>query len=113
MSSPQDIANLAKTNQKLVSPDSSFPIVTLASGQKVPTGTVATLLHNIRLYDKIISAGEEASSEEKEQLEREIKSAVPVLGKLGFFELFSTEEGAAGKSEGRRLVGVEGRALGF
>jgi hypothetical protein len=111
MSTSREIEDLAKTNQKILSSDSSFPIVTLASGQKVPTGTVATLIHNIRLYDKIVAR--DGSEEEKEQLAKEIKSAVPVLGNVGFFDLFSTDEWTAGKSEGRRLVGIEGKRLGL
>lgn len=109
MSASQEIQDLAKTNQKILSSDSSFPIVTLVSGQRVPTGTVATLLYNIRLYDRIVA--ENGSEEEKEQLSKEIESAVPILGNLGFFDLFSTDEWAAGKSKGRILVGVEGKRL--
>ena len=37
--------------KKILPPNSSFPVVTLASGQKVPTGTAGTLLYNIRAYD--------------------------------------------------------------
>jgi len=96
-------AALAATNQKL----GAFPVVTMANGQKVPTGTVGTLLYNIKAYNT------SSSNEEKEKLEKEIKSAVPVLGKIGFFELFSTDEWVRGESEGRRLVGEEGRRLGF
>jgi len=111
MSSSEAILDLAKTNQKLVGPDSSFPIVTLASGQSVPTGTVATLLYNIRLYDRM--SVDEESQGEREQLAKEIRAAVPVLGKIGFFDLFSADEWVVGKSAGRTLVGEEGKVLGF
>jgi len=110
MSSSSDIKSLSNINQKITSSDSSFPVVTLSSGQKVPTGTVATLLHNIRLYDQAVS---DDNKEQKSGLEEEMKAAVPVLGNLGFFGLFSTEEWCAGKSAGRKFVGEVGKEMGF
>jgi hypothetical protein len=53
-------AALAATNQKL----GAFPIVQMADGQKVPTGTVGTLLYNIKAYNA------STSPEEREKLER-------------------------------------------
>jgi hypothetical protein len=42
---------------------------------------VGTLLYNIKAYNA------SSSREERAKLEEEIKSAVPVLGKVGLFEL--------------------------
>ena len=69
--------------------------------QKVPTGTVATLLHNIRLYNQGVD------NAEKTQLEREMKTAIPLLKKVGLFDLFTPGEWMQGKSPGRRFVGEQ------
>lgn len=39
------------------------------------------------------------------QLESVMKAAVPLLSKVGMFELFSAEEWIQGDNEGRKFVG--------
>lgn len=103
------VDKLAQINQKL----GAFPVVELADGQVVPTGTVATLLYNIRAYDELVakSAIDQAVIVKLKQLEREITAAVPVLKKLGMFELFSIEEWCLGDHPGRQLVGQTAKEL--
>ena len=56
----------------------------------------------------------EANKEEKmKDLERQIRAALPVLVKVGMFNLFSVEEWEAGKSEGRKMVGRVARESGL
>lgn len=105
-----DVNQIAQNNQKL----GAFPMVKLANGQSVPTGTVATLLYNIREYDKLIAEGESLSDDKKVELEKlagEIKAPVPILIKLGMFELFNLEEWCAGNRPGRTLVGRTAKEL--
>jgi len=111
--SPDDIEKLSEVNQKL----GAFPIVRLASGQRVPTGTVATLLLNIRTYDGLVAQkgtsrdGAAEIERQTAQVADEIKAAVPVLLKLGMFELFSVDEWSAGAHPGRNLVGKFAKEL--
>ena len=99
------ITTLHATNQKL----DAFPIVTLPSGQKIPTGTIGTLLYNIRLYDDLKSKSEPSEDEQAElsKLETKMRATIPILEKVGMFGLFSPEEWSAEgeKSEGRKFVG--------
>ena len=99
------ISTLHATNQKL----GAFPIVTLPSGQKIPTGTIGTLLYNIRLYDELRAKSEssEADPAEMTKLETEMRATIPILTKVGMFDLFSAEEWSAegAKSDGRKFVG--------
>ncbi|KAL6245595.1 hypothetical protein RBB50_007594 [Rhinocladiella similis] len=100
---------MAQANQKL----GNFPTVKMADGQTVPTGTVATLLFNIRAYDQLlreIATGDITKREELETLEGEIKDPVPLLMKLGMFELFSPDEWCAG-GPGRQLVGKTAKEI--
>jgi hypothetical protein len=106
----EELNKLAQVNQKL----GAFPVIKLADGQAVPTGTVATLLYNIRAYERLIAEGAASDDDENaevEKLGREIKAAVPVLTKLGMFELFSPEEWCAGNRPGRQLVGQAAKEL--
>jgi hypothetical protein len=77
----------------------SFPVITLPDGSKVPTGTVGALLVNIRKYD----AG---SVEEQRAIEPMIKASLPILLKVGIFQLFTPDEWIRGESPGRTLVGT-------
>lgn len=87
--------NLKYINQKILAQGESLPTVILKDGSPVQTGTVATMLHNIRLYDE----GSRGS------VERELELAIPTLIKVGLFDLFTPEEWIQGSSPGRRFVG--------
>ncbi|KAJ9631211.1 hypothetical protein H2204_008296 [Knufia peltigerae] len=103
------VDRLARVNQKL----GNFPLVKMADGQTVPTGTVATLLFNIRAYDQLLkenTVDDISKKAELEKLEGEIKDPVPLLINLGMFELFSPDEWCAGGA-GRQLVGRTAKGL--
>ena len=70
---------LSSVNKKIISKGEVLPSVRLKDGSKVQTGTVATMLHNVKLYN----------SGERGQVEKELRLAVPTLIKVGLFELFS------------------------
>jgi hypothetical protein len=92
-----DINN--KTLGTSCSSSSHFPVVTLPNGDKVPTGTVDALLVNIKAYDAA------SDSRDREAPEPAIRAAVPVLQKVGMFDLFRPSEWISGESPGRALVG--------
>lgn len=72
----------------------------LRDGSRVQTGTVATMLHNIDLYNQ----------GERGEVERELELAVPTLCRIGLFQLFSPEEwSASDDNPGRRFVGLKAR----
>lgn len=73
---------LSKVNQKILQENQNFPIVTLKDGTPVQTGTVAVLLYNIQRYN----------GGERGQIEEEMRLAIPILFKIGFFELFPPNE---------------------
>ncbi|AWV06354.1 DUF7709 family protein [Marilutibacter maris] len=98
---PTHTADLAGINHKIVADGESLPAVRLKDGSTVQTGTVATMLHNIGLYN----AGERG------EVERQLELAVPTLIKVGLFELFPPSEWLAGDNPGRRFVGLKARAL--
>lgn len=87
--------DLAAINSKILADGESLPMVQLKDGSKVQTGTVATMLRNIALYN----AGERGAIEE------ELAAAVPTVIKVGLFDLFPAEEWIAGDNPGRRYVG--------
>lgn len=86
-----------------VSPE-SFPVVTLPNGDKLPTGTVGALLVNLRSYDT-------GTEEDRKALEPAIRAAVPVLKKVGMFDLFTPDEFCSGGGDGRKLVGKLAKEL--
>lgn len=92
---PQNTGELAQVNQKILAAGETLPAVTLGDGTKVQTGTVATMLHNVKLYD----AGARG------QIESELELAIPTLVKVGLFDLFPPEEWMSGGSPGRGFVG--------
>lgn len=94
MSAPSP-SDLAAINHKIVAEGEVLPAVTLKDGSRVQTGTVATLLHNITLYN----AGERG------RVETELAAAIPTLFKVGLFDLFPPAEWIAGDNPGRRHVG--------
>ena len=111
----------------------TFPVISQPSDHKVQTGTMETLMHNIRWYDKMHAelidrqrdnqAKPEDMSEAQAQLQRienDMREAVPLLAKAGLFDLFETDEWIQGRglnsakrqSQGRRLVGIMAREAG-
>jgi hypothetical protein len=86
---------LAEINQKVLAEGEVLPAVKLKDGSRVQTGTVATMLHNVALYN----AGERG------RVEEELTLAIPTLFKVGLFDLFSPEEWVKGSNPGRRFVG--------
>ncbi|ENX04365.1 MAG: hypothetical protein BGN93_20215 [Acinetobacter sp. 39-4] len=90
---------LAEINQKVVQNGEVLPQVKLKDGSRVQTGTVATMLHNINLYN----AGVRGAVEE------ELILAVPTLFKVGMFDLFSADEWINGTNAGRRFVGEQAK----
>lgn len=90
---------LAEINQKVVQDGEVLPQVKLKDGSRVQTGTVATMLHNINLYN----AGVRCAVEE------ELILAVPTLFKVGMFDLFSADEWINGTNAGRRFVGEQAK----
>ncbi len=95
MNTPEYTEQLEAINSKVLAPGEVLPLVQLRDGQKVQTGTVATMLHNVARYN----AGERGA------LEGELAAAVPTLFAVGLFDLFPAEEWIAGGNPGRRLVG--------
>lgn len=93
--SVENTEQLAAVNQKVVGDGEVLPSVHLKDGSKVQTGTVATMLYNINLYN----------SGERGLVEKELELAIPTLVKVGMFDLFSVEEWVAGNNPGRRFVG--------
>ncbi|WP_313055501.1 DUF7709 family protein [Pseudomonas lopnurensis] len=91
---------LAAVNHKIVSEGEVLPSVQLKDGSRVQTGTVATMLHNINLYN----------SGERGQVEKELELAVPTLIKVGLFDLFAPEDWINGSNPGRRFVGELARS---
>ena len=88
--------NLAAINQKILADGETLPLVQLKDGSKVQTGTVATMLRNIELYN----AGERGD------IEQQLEAAIPTVAKVGLFDLFPPAEWMAGDNQGRRLVGA-------
>ncbi|KAK8146418.1 hypothetical protein G3M48_003161 [Beauveria asiatica] len=86
----------------------AFPVVTLPSGERIPTGTVGALLVNVRAYDAAAATGDAAA---QDTLSEALRAAVPVLHKVGLFALFAPEEWASDKSPGRSLVGEMAKEL--
>ena len=90
-----DNQELAQANRKIVREDQRLPTVTLKDGTRVQTGTVATLLYNIALYNDGVRGS----------VERELELAIPTLFKVGLFDLFPPVEWVDGRNPGRTLVG--------
>lgn len=97
----QNTSELSEINMKVLAEGESLPAVKLKDGSKVQTGTVATMLHNISLYN----------SGQREGVERELLLSVPTLIKVGLFDLFPPEDWIEGENPGRRLVGEEARRV--
>lgn len=94
---------LAVINQKILAEGESLPTVTLRDGSRVQTGTFATLIHNINLYNK----------GERGDIENEMRLAVETLGNIGLFSLFTPDEWMNTDNRGRYLVGILARESGY
>ncbi|KAI0872726.1 hypothetical protein GGS24DRAFT_426272 [Hypoxylon argillaceum] len=79
-----------------------FPEITLPNGSKVQTGTVGALLVNIRAYNIAYAAHDTTKTR---ALEASFEAALPLLDKVGLFDLFTPDEWIRGDNEGRRAVG--------
>lgn len=101
--SPAGTAALADINRTVVAAGETLPVVILADGSRVQTGTVATLLRTIADYDAAVIAG--AGGAALETLESRLAAAVPTLLHIGLFDLFPPAEWQGGASAGRRWVG--------
>ncbi|MFW1947744.1 hypothetical protein ACG907_07515 [Acinetobacter bereziniae] len=99
MSSIQNSNQLSSINQKIIQEGEVLPAVTLKDGTKVQTGTVATMLHNIDLYNQGL----------RDEVEQELILAIPTLIKVGLFDLFSPDEWISGDNLGRRFVGEKAK----
>ena len=78
-----------------------MPNVELKDGTRVQTGTVATMLKNISLYN-------EGQRGEVEQL---LEECVPTLIQVGLFDLFSPEEWIKTSNPGRQFIGKKAQEL--
>ncbi|MHA3981085.1 DUF7709 family protein [Acinetobacter venetianus] len=92
---------LSEINQKVVQDGEILPQVKLKDGSRVQTGTVATMLHNINLYNTGVRG----------EVEDELILAIPTLIKVGMFELFSIDEWIQGDNLGRKFVGEKAKAF--
>ena len=57
---------------------------------------------NIRAYNEAHAAGDEQKTA---RLEEAMAAALPLLDKVGLFDLFAPDEWIQGSNEGRRAVG--------
>ncbi|WP_374517461.1 DUF7709 family protein [Undibacterium squillarum] len=101
MQTPDQTAALAGINQKILSEGEQLPLVKLKDGSQVQTGTVATMLVNIALYNE----------GQRGLVEEELRLSVPTLIKVGLFDLFPPQDWIAGDNPGRRYVGMIAQAL--
>jgi hypothetical protein len=92
---PKHTDELKKVNRKILAAGEELPVVRLKDGSPVQTGTVATMLFNIKQYDQGVRG----------EIEHELEICVPTLFKIGLFDLFPPEDWVRGKSAGRRFVG--------
>ncbi|KAJ8129251.1 hypothetical protein O1611_g4382 [Lasiodiplodia mahajangana] len=98
--SSQNGSSLSDVNSAALG--AKFPEITLPDGTKVQTGTVGALLINIRTYNAAHAAGDTAKTQ---ALESSFKAALPLLDRVGLFDLFTPDEWIQGNNEGRKAVG--------
>lgn len=93
-----------------------MPVITLGNGQKVPTGTIGALFMNIKTYDAVVANkdNDPQADEKLRELEGMFRAALPVMRRVGFFELFEPREWVQGaRSAGRKRVGeLAGEEMG-
>ncbi|KAI0172176.1 hypothetical protein GGR52DRAFT_573318 [Hypoxylon sp. FL1284] len=102
-----DKTNIEDSESKLASLNSAtlgaeMPQITLPDGSKVQTGTMGALLINIRAYNEAHKAQDK---DKMVLLETAMRASVPLLDKVGMFDLFGPEDWIRGDNEGRRAVG--------
>ena len=97
MDNTHNQTDLSVINKKILAEGEKLPLVKLKDGSSVQTGTVATMLHNIKLYN----AGERG------YIEDQLEASIPTLIKVGIFDLFGIEEWITGDNPGRRFVGLK------
>lgn len=102
MPSSTEAIILARVNQKILAAGETLPRVTLHDGSQVQTGTVATLLHNVALYNA-------AEASARGEIEHALALVIPTLVKVGLFDLFSPEEWCSGSNPGRHFVGLKAK----
>lgn len=112
MSSSDALANLNSATL-----GANMPVITLPDGQKVQTGTVGALLVNIKKYDAMVESANSAPAQDKttlqteiEEMEQKFHAALPLLLRVGMFDLFAPDEWIGGKSAGRTKVGELAKA---
>ncbi|RWX01008.1 DUF7709 family protein [Flavobacterium cerinum] len=93
------VPSLSDINKKIIAEGEQLPLVQLKDGAFVQTGTVATMLHNIKLYN----------SGERGTIEQELITSIPTLIKVGLFDLFNTEEWIKGDNPGRKFIGTKAK----
>lgn len=93
---PHSLQGLAAVNQQVLAAGEVLPAVTLANGEVVQSGTVASMLLNIERYNQ----------GERGDVEQQLALAIPTLVKIGLFDLFSPAEWIRTDNAGRRLVGL-------
>lgn len=99
MTSIEGSNELGLINQKIIEDGEILPQVKLKDGSSVQTGTVATMLYNIQLYN----------SGHRGEVERELVLAIPTLVKVGLFDLFQVDEWIQGSNAGRKFVGLKAK----
>ena len=93
-------SELNKINKKILADGEHLPAIKLKDGLQVQTGTVAAMLHNIRLYNK----------GERGDIEKELEAAIPTLAKIGLFELFTPDEWLNETNPGKYFLGLKAKA---
>ena len=96
---PEHTEQLGSINKKILAVGENLPIVKLKDGSNVQTGTVATMLHNIALYNEGARG----------DIEQELQLSVSTLIKIGLFDLFAPAEWISGTNPGRRFVGEKAK----
>ncbi|RAL15342.1 uncharacterized protein BO97DRAFT_468289 [Aspergillus homomorphus CBS 101889] len=79
-----------------------MPEVSLPDGTRVQTGTVGALLLNIKAYNQAHASDNQG---QMRSLRSALQAAIPLLTKVGMFELFPPEDWIRGDNEGRQMVG--------
>lgn len=103
MSAPtsKNTKQLSNINRKILADNEQLPIVRLKDGSQVQTGTIATMLHNVALYNLGMRG----------EIENELELSIPTLIKVGLFDLFPPLEWISGSNEGRRFIGEKAKKL--
>lgn len=91
--------DLSFINKKILAEGETLPLVKLKDGSAVQTGTVATMLHNVKLYN----AGERGNIEEQ------LEASVSTLIKVGLFDLFPVDEWITESNPGRKFIGLKAK----